>query len=598
MHSRFPIEKLPTLDQTSVTPTPEQQRVIHLPPRARAVVVAGPGSGKTWTLLARATHLIRDDDLDASEVLVLSFTRAVVGELRKRSREPGSARILPETFDAFASRMLRENDPDGDWARLGFDGRIRRAAALLDGDGLDALRHVRHILVDEIQDLAGPRADLVDALLGTTEAGWTAFGDPAQAIYEGESVADDASLTDRLSAQADERIVLTGNHRCEPAVASELARLGSSLIAGESGAGDAVWGAFHELDTLGSADELGVLLRGARADCAVLCRDNAVALGCSELLHRSGVSHRVRRGTTNQPVPGWLAAVARGRTTLTRAHVEEAVMRLNEFGFPSVPDVDEAWRALTRLDARARSGGVRVSEVAARVGSGRLPWELLAEQDAQLTVSTIHRAKGLEFDACCIVEWKPRDVADPELEARVLYVALSRARGDRFQVAAPQWERWYRSGPAGGRFVKSGFQRWQTFGIEIRGDDAHAVDPAGTVVDDVDPIEAQDLMTEQVRPGDSVTLRFAGAHALTSEEVPVYSIHHACGPIGVTGAAFGRDLTRQISGDRRPAEITGVRVEDLETVRGDADVAEMVGLGSSGLWLRPRIIGLGRLEWG
>ena len=42
---------------------------------------------------------------------------------------------------------------------------------------------MRHVLVDEIQDLVGPRAQLVMALLRLADAGFTLFGDPAQAIY-------------------------------------------------------------------------------------------------------------------------------------------------------------------------------------------------------------------------------------------------------------------------------------------------------------------------------------------------------------------------------------------------------------------------------
>jgi superfamily I DNA/RNA helicase len=93
--------------------------------------------------------------------------------------------LLPQTFDSFASRVLREAATNTMWEAAGYDGRIAAATRLiLDGRAELILAHVRHILVDEVQDLVGVRAALVSALLADQTRGWTAFGDPAQAIYE------------------------------------------------------------------------------------------------------------------------------------------------------------------------------------------------------------------------------------------------------------------------------------------------------------------------------------------------------------------------------------------------------------------------------
>ena len=62
--------------------------------------------------------------------------------------------------------------------------------------------------------------------------------------------------------------------------------------------------------------------------------------------------------------------------------------------------------------------------------------------DAPLVVSTIHRAKGLEFDNVVILEAREREKDEPtnsdlDARARALYVALSRARNLVTMVKPP-----------------------------------------------------------------------------------------------------------------------------------------------------------------
>ena len=45
-----------------------------------------------------------------------------------------------------------------------------------------------------------------------------------------------------------------------------------------------------------------------------------------------------------------------------------------------------------------------------------------------------------------------------------------------------------------------------------------------------------------------------------------------------------------------PTEITGLRVEAVDTVAGQSATARKHGLGQAGLWLRVRVAGLGDLK--
>jgi hypothetical protein len=131
-------------------------------------------------------------DLQPSELLVLSFTRAVVRELRRRDREHQTpSRILPETFDSFASRLLRECSPDDRWQQAGFRRQDRRRQRVLEsGAAGDLLGRVRHVLVDETQDLVGVRSDFIRALLTAPRRRLDGLRRPGAGIYDHQSPAE------------------------------------------------------------------------------------------------------------------------------------------------------------------------------------------------------------------------------------------------------------------------------------------------------------------------------------------------------------------------------------------------------------------------
>src|SRR5262245_18421327 len=112
----------PTMLDSSVAAMPlsdPQRDVVEAPMSSRQLVLGGAGTGKTHTLIERIRHLVdRDDVAPGSEILVLSFTRAVVRELKARLRlTEGQVRLVrPVTFDSFATRLLREL-PEGEIGR-------------------------------------------------------------------------------------------------------------------------------------------------------------------------------------------------------------------------------------------------------------------------------------------------------------------------------------------------------------------------------------------------------------------------------------------------------------------------------------------------
>ena len=58
-----------------------------LPPSGRLVVEASAGTGKTYSLTALVVRYVAERGVAASELLVVTFTRAAAGELRDRTRK-------------------------------------------------------------------------------------------------------------------------------------------------------------------------------------------------------------------------------------------------------------------------------------------------------------------------------------------------------------------------------------------------------------------------------------------------------------------------------------------------------------------------------
>lgn len=92
------------------SPSPDQLAAARANERA-ANVVAGPGTGKTSTLIHRVKYLVEEKGVDPSRILVLTFTNKAAFELVERLRIAGidrAADVWAGTFHAFGLEFLRK----------------------------------------------------------------------------------------------------------------------------------------------------------------------------------------------------------------------------------------------------------------------------------------------------------------------------------------------------------------------------------------------------------------------------------------------------------------------------------------------------------
>ncbi|MFG2477155.1 UvrD-helicase domain-containing protein [Streptomyces fagopyri] len=611
--------------------TDEQRAVVEQSWDSRVLVTAGAGAGKTHTLVRRLDALCGNEDpdqaLEAAEILVLTFSRAAARELRERISRHGerARRVRARTFDAWAYEVLHQAHPDGEWGSTGFDERIAAATRAIEKGALEIGDTVppAHVVIDEVQDLLGGRRELVETLLDRYQdtCGFTVVGDAAQSVYGfqiedlGERADETGRFFDWLRCSYPDDLVelrLTQNFRATTAEARVALAHGPLLQ--QLSDPDEAGTLYDELRDLLLAPENGMgdlgdefALDGLRdlADtCAILTRDNRQALVVSGLLHAHGVEHRLRRPLEDRPVPYWVAELLR-RTESTGLTEDRFRALLAEIPLPYEPDFEALWTVLRRVARGAGRGVLDPDRLRRAVADGRFPDEASAPEAARIVVSTVHRAKGLEFDRVIVLT--PPTVADlhkrfgNELdlpaEARALYVAMTRARHDLYHAAPPELPQFRRAGGRrGGRLYLGSWRSYDRYGIVADAGDVGRDDPPGH---GTNALATQAYLLEKVRPGQDVVLRRRHDLPMGETQSPPYVLLHDGREMGEASQRFREELYQVQKVSRTwdpwwPDEIHDLRIDTLETATGSAAAGANAGLGERGVWIVPRITGIGR----
>jgi DNA helicase II / ATP-dependent DNA helicase PcrA len=99
-------------DTVALAGLDDDQRAAASIVRGPLLIVAGPGSGKTRTLVHRIIHLVEDCGVPGESCLAITFTRRAAAEMRKRLRDrlgAAAGAISIHTFHSLGLAMLREH---------------------------------------------------------------------------------------------------------------------------------------------------------------------------------------------------------------------------------------------------------------------------------------------------------------------------------------------------------------------------------------------------------------------------------------------------------------------------------------------------------
>lgn len=566
----------------------DQQRVATAPPKERLWVVAGPGSGKTETVSARIAYLLEEEGLAGNEVLVISFSRAAVEAVQRRQRRNGARSwVSVMTLDALAARVLSDHGQEIEG--LGFDARIRRLGELLGQEEIrDPLPDVRHMIIDEVQDIVGERATLVSELLRKLplDVGFTMFGDPKQGIYDfqlRDAHDDPLQILETVRGLSATEVGLWKQYRAETMDAEKAMSLRGS------GSTDIVWTGEMKayLSDLPVFDVDGLVdqVRRLKGTVAVLTQTNAQALLVARRLHERGVVADLLARSTDRPLDPWLAKMmADGPASLDQD-------RFIELADGSLPEPSEAWALLRRLTS-ARTKFLDVARVSARLALGAAPTGLTRPQH-RVTVSTIHRAKGLEFDDVLLLHPDGWYGDNDSSRARSLYVAITRPRRRTypFRLEGAMTFGW-KTDDRTERVWRSGRQGKGTSGFEIRGSDWRGFRPPGGDEGSAELQEMFRCLADESAP-ESVDIQLDSYGSTLSR--PRFVARLEGRVIGELSDRFLESFVRRVGRPKDwPRTMTDAYFVGVETVAGPP---QQTTVGRNGLWLSPLIVGAANLKW-
>jgi len=443
--------------------TVTQETVVQAPVEARILVNAGPGTGKTWTLIERVIHLVQSGT-EPETIQVLCFSRAAVDVVRKRMAEAvASGRVEPiinlvdiRTFDSFASQLLYWVK-DSDYKEIGknyriealnYEERIERFNAVLqEQPGL--IEQCEHLIVDEVQDLVLNRAEMVLKMIRLLpeNCGVTLFGDACQAIYDYQvnaGMGSDGFYEAIENLHQFSYYSFDRNYRQTTRLQAYCKDYRTAILTGNTDACNNKLSELRELlpdyntENLQQFEEdsFDVLLQSGNV--GILTRSNAQALVISGMFHRKNITHTLQRRLSDNVLNGWIAYMFNVRSE--RYYDEDGFLRAFYELFPErfeESEMSDVWAMISSFGSG--SGGI-VSTADLLRGirdCGKAGALYLDNPEIDITVSTIHRSKGREYDAVIILDSLISERTDSLEEQRVNYVALSRARNRMYKVQMP-----------------------------------------------------------------------------------------------------------------------------------------------------------------
>jgi hypothetical protein len=436
-----------------------QRKVIEAGPKTDLLIFSAPGTGKTHVLIERLAHLLNSGAFEnpAEEVLVLSFTRAAVSEIKRRLAErigrtesDDLRYVTVSTFDSFATHALLELQEEfhdssasvGSNEESSYDRRIRSLTRKLQSTNVDetlppSIRKLKYLVVDEIQDLVCARAAMVLALserVHKNQGVVFLLGDPAQAIYDYQTrkqacveAIDSRVFLNRISEllPSAQKIEFRRSYRFATPQLEKLATRTRKAMGRDGSSADAeallssVYDAGPGPYTMA---ELPAWIR-THGGGALLVRSNADAHQVVSWCKRNGIPAIRNRGTRGGEWPHYLGRVF-FRWKQKEMSIESFERRWQEHIHGQCEATfDEAIGFLE--NARLiRNSSIDVRRLRRQLNNTSPPQSALPANT--LLVSTVHRAKGLEYDAVLLLE-SGGTINNTE-ELRIVYVAATRAR--------------------------------------------------------------------------------------------------------------------------------------------------------------------------
>lgn len=588
--------------------------IVEAPINSKILVNAAPGSGKTYAVIKRLEHIVDKELIDNfSSILVLVYTNAAKNEILTRLRLGVEQGFLPYaamnidvcTFDSLATSYLSTIESESGFERLDYNGRIRLFNEKFD---VQDFSNFEFVIIDELQDLVNERAVMTLNILSALTGGYLLLGDKCQAIYdydchEGKSL-NSVEFYEKLDAFLHKEVLkyeFVGNQRQIPSLAGRSNNMRCSLLDldNPTSINDSIK---KELDNINvSGDVEAFDFSNLTKKTAILCRTNGEAEYISHILHNKNVRHSLLRSAGEVPTLNrWIAECFWDYQADSRMSEKTFIERYRGRVLDCEDKAVQCYEALCDLlyDEKKHFIEIEKLSIALIHFTAGISSLLLNSDEPLLTVSTIHKAKGREFDCVYLLDsgFSPND-NDTE-EARVWYVGCTRAKMDLnrlkkkkncLKASKVNKMRWMDLG-----FYRASWGETKRYCRNIVVGLSKDVFAAGFVAGDLDEAVAlQEYIAKSVSVGDECQLILDGS---------VYRIQHKDKTIGVLNpklrAEFLNIARENFKDSSPPSYLSPIFVKNIITVTPNCFHENVSAyFRTTKFWLGVELSGFPRVDW-
>ena len=412
-----------------------QREVIDDKQSKYIVVAAGPGSGKTRVLVHKLASLLLLEDVKHEQLLMLTFSRAAATEFKKRLIDlVGNAAhyIEIKTFHSYSFDLI---------GKLGnldeAKDVVHIAAEMIEHGEVEPSKIAKSVLViDEAQDMGEDDFHLIQALMKQNEdMRVIAVGDDDQNIYAFRG-SDSKHMQSLVTQEGAKFYEMTDNYRSAKAIVDCANRFVQRIPGRMKYTSiQSVTGKDGKVTSLKSFLNLEINSQGTTA---ILTRTNDETMQIAYELEQRGL-----HATVAQSMGGFrFGNLAEVRYFLKKLDKNNDVIISKEQWREAKQLVFDTYASSTCLSVMKRffedfeftHQSYYRSDLREYIFESNIE-DFIAADNKSIFVSTIHKAKGREFDNVYLISPIPdgRDVD----EMRAYYVGLTRAKENLYLLPDP-----------------------------------------------------------------------------------------------------------------------------------------------------------------
>ena len=404
------------------------------------VVAAGPGSGKTRVLVHKLASLLLLEDVKPEQLLMITFSRAAATEFKKRLIGLiGNAAAFVEikTFHSYCFDLL---------GKIGSleesENVVKDAAELINKGEVESGRITKTVVViDEAQDMDENEFALIKALMNRNDdMRIIAVGDDDQNIYEFRG-SDSKYLKELIEDYGAKKYEMTENYRSGKNIvnfANAFAKTIQSRMKTDDGIPVRNFDGIVKITKYDSNPEQPIvnciIERKHKGSVCVLTTTNDEALRVSGVLNRNNIPAKLIQSTDGfqmynlAEIRFFLKQIDNRLKTpvISDALWEDAKKRLEnsynksscyEICLKMLLDFERVNKTKYRMDLEEF---IKESKYE----------DFYTEEKETVSVSTIHKSKGREFDTVYML--LNNVPCNTDEEKRKIYVGLTRAKEELY----------------------------------------------------------------------------------------------------------------------------------------------------------------------